>query len=118
MANQRKTYDVFLSHSASDDPLAAELAQICRASGLETMTGVDLSPGGETGDTLWEALAESRALLVILSPSGPTPPMGIEIGAAWAWSKPIFAIITEPSLTRLPASMADIKVYPPSRIGD
>jgi len=118
MPNHNKTYDVFISHSVSDAALAAEVANLCRASGLEAMTGLELSPGGEASDALWEALAECRALLAILSPAGPTPSMGIEIGAAWAWNKPIFGIITDPSFTRLPASMADIKVYPPTRIGD
>ncbi len=118
MASHSKPYDVYISHSAGDSPLATELAKVCRASGLEAMTGLELSPGAEVSNSLWEALAESRALLAILSPSGPTPSMGIEIGAAWAWNKPIFAIITEPSFTRLPASMADLKVYPPGRIGD
>jgi hypothetical protein len=118
MANHSTTYDVFLSHSASDAPLAAELAKVCRASGLETMTVWDLPAGVDLGDAVWQALTESRALLVILSPSGPTPSMGIEIGAAQAWNKPIFAILTDASLVRLPSFLADIKAYPPTRIGD
>src|SRR5262245_44089127 len=93
MANRSKTYDVFISHSASDAPLATELANACRASGLEAITDRELSPVREASDALWEALAESRALLAVLSPSGPTPSMGIEIGAARAWNKPIFVVI-------------------------
>jgi len=118
MANRSKTYDVFISHSASDAPLAAELANACRASGLEAITERELSPGREASDALWEALAESRAFLAVLSPSGPTPSMGIEIGAARAWNKPIFVVITDLSFTHLPAALSGISVYPPARIGD
>src|SRR2546421_12134310 len=112
MANRKKTYDVFISHSVTDAPLAVELANVCRASGLEAITGQELLPGGEASDALWEALAESRAVLAVLSPSGPTPSMGIEIGAAWAWNKPIFAIVTQPSFTRLPEALSGISIYP------
>jgi hypothetical protein len=118
MANRKKTYDVFISHSANDAPLAVELANVCRASGLEAITGRELLPGGEAGDALWEALAESQAVLAVLSPSGPTPSMGIEIGAARAWNKPIFAIVTQPSFTRLPEALSDVSSYPPGRITD
>jgi hypothetical protein len=118
MVNRSKTYDVVISHSVSDASLAAELANACRASGLEAVTDRELLPGGEAGDVLWEALAESRALLAVLSPSGPTPSMGIEIGAARAWNKPIFVVLTEPSFTHLPSALSDAAVYPPGRIGD
>ncbi len=118
MTNDNKTYDLFVSHSPNDAPSASALAEACRAGGLETMTVQDLPSGVEVEDILWHALAESRALLVVLSPSGLTPMMGIEIGAAQAWNKPIFVVLTDPSMVQLPASLAHGKVYPPERIGD
>jgi hypothetical protein len=118
MTNDNKTYDLFISHSRNDAPLAATLAEACRASGLETMTELDLPAGVEMGDVIWQALAESRALLVVLSPSGLTPTMGIEIGAAQAWNKPIFAVLTDASMVHLPAPLTHVKAYPPGRIGD
>jgi hypothetical protein len=42
--------------------------------------------------------------------------MAIEIGAARAWNKPIFAIVTEPSSTRLPSAMAGIDLYTTGRL--
>src|SRR4051812_48725087 len=44
--------------------------------------------------------------------------MAIEIGAARAWNKPIFVVITEPSFTRVPAALSGTRAYPPTRIGD
>ena len=118
MGKGKKLYDVFISHSANDAPLAGKIADACRASGLEPVSDRDLLPDDEASNLLWEALAESQALLAVLSPSGPTASMGIEIGAARAWNKPIYAVPTEPSLTRLPAGLSGIPVYPPGRIGD
>jgi hypothetical protein len=116
MTRLNKTYDVFISHSASDAALAAELAKTCRASGLEAVTDRELLSDAEASDALWEALAESRALLAVLAPSGPTPSMGIEIGAARAWNKPIFGVVTDPSATRLPTSLSGIPLYPAGRV--
>ncbi len=118
MADVNKTCDVFISHSASDAGLAAELANAFRENGLATITNTDLLPISNPGDTLWEALAESRALLTILSPSGPTPLMGIELGAARAWNKPIFGVVADPTITRLPPGWTGIHLYPASRIED
>jgi TIR domain len=118
MANVSKIYDVFISHSASDATLAMEVANACRADGLEAITHVELQPRADVSDASWEALAESQALLAILSPSGPTPSMAIEIGAARAWNKAIFAVLTDPSSTRLPPALAGTRLYPTARIED
>jgi hypothetical protein len=67
---------------------------------------------------LWDALAESRALLTILSPSGPTPSMAIEIGAARAWNKPIYGVVTDPSVTCLPPALSGVQLYTIGRIQD
>lgn len=118
MVRARKTYDVFISHSANDSPFAMKVADACRANGLEVFSDRDLHVGVQIGDALWEALAESRALLTILSPSGPTPNMAIEIGAARAWSKPIFAVTSDPSSTRIPTALSGMPLYSIGRIED
>lgn len=118
MLKPRKTYDVFISHSMSDAPFAMEIANACRGSGLETIAPNDLQTETNVSDAIWEALAESRAILMILSPSGPTPSMAIELGAARAWSKPIFAVTPDPASARLPASLAGTPLYSIGRIED
>ena len=118
MAELDKTYDVFISHSATDSALAVEVANACRESGLESVTNAELLPRENLGDAIWEALAESRALLTIVSPSGPTPAMAIEIGAARAWNKPIYAIVTDPASNRLIPALTGILLYTYGRIQD
>ena len=70
------------------------------------------------GDATREAIAESRVFLIILSPSGLTPSMTIEIGAAQAWDKPISAVVTDPSSTRLPTWLTGIPLYTTGRLED
>ena len=118
MAELGKAYDVFISHSAKDSALAIEVANACRETGLEAVTDTELLPGENWGDAIWEALAESRALLTIVSPSGLTPEMAIEIGAARAWNKPIYAIVTDPASNRLIPALTGIPLYTYGRIQD
>jgi hypothetical protein len=118
MANNDKLFDVFISHSALDAAFALEVANGCRVAGLEAFSYADLLSDPVDGDTLWEALAESRALLMILSPSGLTPSMAIEIGAARAWNKPIYAVATDPVSTRLPAALSGIRLDSIGRLAD
>ena len=67
----------------------------------------------------WEALAESRALLTILSPSGLTSSMELEIGAARAWNKPIYGVVTDPSSTVRSAGVHQSRpVHGRARSGD
>src|SRR5271157_6213020 len=118
MAELDKTYDVFIAHSAKDSALAIEVANACRESGLEAVTNTELLPHENVGDAIWEALSESRALLIIVSPSGPTPAMAIEIGAARAWNKPIYAIVTDPAANRQVPALTGIPLYTYGRIQD
>jgi hypothetical protein len=118
MAKRGKTCDVLISHAAKDSSLAQDIADACRENGLETAIDAELLSGPNASDALWEALAESRALVTILAPSGLTPWMIIEIGAAGAWNKPIFGIITDPSITRLPSGLTGIRPYTTGRLQD
>ena len=44
--------------------------------------------------------------------------MAIELGAARAWNKPIFGVVTDPTLTELPPGLSGIHLYPSGRIED
>ncbi|MHB1557007.1 MAG: hypothetical protein ACYC61_05970 [Isosphaeraceae bacterium] len=97
--------------------MANEIADACRASGLRTATNAELPPGRDTSDALWEALAESRALVVIPPRSGLTASMWIEVGAVRAWNKPIFGILADPSIHPPPA-LSSIPFYVPARMDE
>ena len=118
MASKTKTYDVFISHSAADSRAAAELATVLRANGLEPFTGEEVDLGEDISDVVWEALADCKALLAIVSRSELSSSMAFEIGAAQAWSKPIYAIVADPSSVRLPASLARVRHVAPGGIDE
>ena len=115
-ATKNRTYDVFVSHAAADSLVAREIAQRLESAGLAAFVGGAVSPGTDLSEAIWEALAESRALIAIISPETPTYAMGmVEIGAAAAWNKPVFLLINGPSSGNLPAALAAYPVYPSTR---
>ena len=116
MASKLKFYDVFIAHSAADARSAADLAAVFRANGLEPFTGEEISPGDDVSDVVWEALAESKALIAVISRSELSSSVALEIGAAQAWNKPIYAVVTDPASIRLPASLARVRHITPSAI--
>jgi TIR domain len=118
MPHVSKTCDVFISHAVDDAPLAREIANACRANGLDAITYAELLPAADISQVLWDALAESRALLAVLSRSGPTPSMAIELGAARAWNKPIFGVVADPTFADLPPGLSGIHLYPLGRVDD
>ena len=112
-----KTYDVFISHAASDKPVATEIAESLDAAGLNPFYEGSLQPGMDVGEAIWHALAESRALIAVISSDVTPQAMAlVEIGAAVAWNKPVFVLINGPSSTKLPTALESYPVYPISRL--
>jgi hypothetical protein len=112
------TNDVFLSYAASETALARDVTEACNAAGLTTFDAARIPPGASIGDAVWSALAESVALVAIVSPSGPNPAMSIELGAARAWNKPIHVIVSDPASTRLPDALVGSRLYTAGRLDD
>jgi hypothetical protein len=113
----KKAYDVFLSHAATDGAVAREIIAALEVAGLQTFHPGAVESGADVSDAIWYALAESRALVVILSPGVPTNALGlVELGAATAWNKPIFVLLNDPASTKLPPALAAYPVYPINRL--
>lgn len=119
MATASKTYDVFLSHSSSDRELAAEIARRLESAGLQAFYDVNLAPVEDVSSAIWDALAECRALIAVISVDASPDAMGmVEIGAATAWNKPIYLVLNGPSSTRLPEALRSYNVFPRNRLDD
>src|SRR5438093_210950 len=96
-ATRKKPFDVFVSHAASDNLVASEVVHNLESAGLETFHTGAVEPGIDLSKAIWQALAESRALIAIISPDFPTHAMGmVEIGGAAVWNKPIFLLLNGP----------------------
>lgn len=119
-ASKKKTCDVFISHAMPDLSVARKVADSLESAGLTAFRAdAALQGSRDFTDLIWEALAESRAVIVIVSPEVSPHAMGmVEIGAAEAWAKPIFVLLNGPSSTKVPASLSQYPVYPVGRLED
>ena len=119
MATATPTYDVFVSHSLRDHEFAADVADRLSAEGLRPFYDASVPAGKEVSKEIWDALAECHAFIVIVSPESDPDAMGmIELGAATAWSKPIFVVLNGAASTRLPTALQSFKVYPRNRVDE
>jgi TIR domain len=116
MTKLKTTYDVFVSHSQREAGFASDIARIMQGYGLKVFTGAEISVGEPIEDTIWEALAESQAFIVVVPDNEQNMFPAFELGAAKAWNKPVYAIASNPSASSLPTSLQGTVVYPPSRI--
>jgi hypothetical protein len=119
MATASKTYDVFLSYKSSDRDLADEIAARLESAGLQPFFDVGLVPATDISAAIWDALAECRALIAIISVDSTPDAMGmVEIGAATAWNKPIYLVLNGPPSTRLPDALKPYPMYPRNRLDE
>ena len=116
MAKDVSTTDVFLSYNQRDAALADAMAGVLRSLGLNVFPGAGIAKGQCTEDAIWEAMAESKAVLVIVTEAEPSAWILIELGAAKAWNKPVYVVASNPAAARLPAGARGMTIYPPSRI--
>ena len=117
-ATARKNFDVFVSYTSADSPLAEKFGETFRLQGLEPFLYRDIAPGENFSDVLWDALAECKALVAILPSSGPPASMAVEIGGAQAWGKPIYAVVSDPATVRLPTAPAHVHLLTSDAIDD
>lgn len=59
---------VFISHAYADADLARRIADVLQASGFQTWEDSQILPGDNWGEKLGEALRESNAMVVLLTP--------------------------------------------------
>jgi hypothetical protein len=119
MSAQTTTYDVFLSYSLTEASTAELVERSLAQAGLDVFNPVKLEPGAQISDVLWQALAESAALVLIVDPQRtPGSNVAAELGAAMAWQKPVYVIHADVGSVRLPGYLREFPAYPVSRVDD
>jgi hypothetical protein len=113
-----KVCDVFIAHAYEDAAQAARIASRFRAEGLAAVTHAELSSASDVGEAVWNALMESRALVLVLSTAGLSPTMTVELGAAWGANKPVYGIIDDPLAKYEGLVKSKVKRYPKESIPD
>jgi len=116
MAKGKSAFDVFVSHGPRDAAISADIARVLRSYDLRVFTDAELGAGQTTEDVLWEAISESQAFVTVIAETDPSASTALELGAAKAWNKPIYAVASNPATARLPVGLKGMTIYPPSRI--
>jgi len=116
MRSARQTFDIFLSHGGHDAGVADVVRRALESAGLSVFTASDLKPGVSVADQLQEKLAESLAVVVILSqPSLRSDYVAFEIGGAAGWNKPIYLLLHGMTSASLPPYLRRFRSMPVTR---
>ena len=74
---------VFISHASTDAKLAKRVAHVLREAGFKVWDETQILPGDNWGTQLAEALQESEAMVVLLTPNSlHSPNLSHEVGYA------------------------------------
>ncbi len=111
MRRNEPIFHVFLSYAAEDVDLANEAAQLLADRGLTAFRVGGIESGQHVWDRVSEVLAESAAVICLFrSEPGPSSSVAMELGAAVAWSKPVFLVTPNGPLQR-PRNLWGFNVY-------
>jgi hypothetical protein len=119
VSTETLTYDVFLSCSLTEAPVAELIQRALEQAGMDVFSVSKLEAGAGFQESLWRALAESSAVVAIVHPRRTLPSsIAVEVGAAMAWHKPVYVVHTAQGNVRLPGYLGEFPTYPLSRIDD
>lgn len=96
MSKRNQEVRVFITHTSADRAHARRLRNwLVHHPGVSTFTVDDLSAGENWQEKLREQLSESSLILFIASPHSLESSFVLqELGAAWAFEKPIVTVLT------------------------
>lgn len=117
MSKIKKTYDVFLSYPSD---LASQTKVIVKKfadAGLTAFNFSEIKPGHNIVEEIWQALAESWAVVALIKPGSMPPNVAVEIGAASAWQKPIYILTEGEGEFNVPLYFSKFEVFKTSEIG-
>lgn len=119
MIQAAELFDVFLSYGALEASVADQIERALQEAHITVFAPTKATAGAKNSDTIRQELARSDAVVVVLPSEGVmSANLGVEIGAAMAWQKPIFFIQTGNGRMQLPFDLKSWAVYPPTRIDD
>ncbi len=112
-------YDVFLTHSEQDRGLAALVAREFESAGCGVFAVHAIEAGDDFREKIVDALVESSAVVILLTRSSAVSPVvAFEIGAALAWSKPVFVVYDGLLDQEIPGYLREYPMIPVGKVGD
>src|ERR1700723_1183292 len=87
-------YDVFLSYNPINDiGWAADVQAALERKGLVVYNIANTEPGEDVSASTWDAMAESAAMVALISqPRSESPNLLFEVGASMTWEKPVYVL--------------------------
>lgn len=116
--NSSQPTDVYIAYEHRDENLAEKVADVLQSYGLSVSRGINETGGTATEDSVWEAMAESRAVIAIVPDDASSSWISFELGAASAWNKSIYALTSQPTAPKIPGVRRNVKTYPIGRIDE
>jgi len=116
MPKLKRTHDVFLSYPVDLAGQAKVVRKKFADAGLIVFAPSEIEPGYNVGDEIWQALAESWAVVALIKPGIVSTSLGIEIGAASAWQKPIYILTAGTGEHHIPKLISHYRMFKISEI--
>lgn len=116
MSKTNPACDVFLSYASPDAESAADVARTLQSFGLTVFDARTIPESKNLEKVVWEAMAESQALVAVISDAQPSANMIFELGAAQGWNKPVYVVGVNPASLHIPGFLQDLPILPLSRV--
>jgi len=117
MPKTKKTYDVFLSYPSDLASQAKVIVKKFADAGLTVFDFSEIKPSYNIIEEMWQALAESWAIVALIKPGIMPPSVAVEIGAASAWQKPIYILTEGEGECHVPLYFSKFEVFKTSETG-
>jgi hypothetical protein len=106
-------YDVVLSHARVDEPIASAVCRHLEGTGLRVFMAGGLGEDARSASEVRRAIQESVSLVVLLTPThARSDSVGIEVGAAWMWSTPIYLLLSDLPASAVPGYLRRYPSWP------
>ena len=116
MAKTKKTHDIFLSYPFDLSSKAKAVVGKFEQAGLVVFAVTEATPDQDILQEMWQALAESWAVVAVVKPKMMSPNVAVEIGAAAAWQKPVYILTTGEVTECIDVATPQYHVFPISEI--
>lgn len=107
------TYDIFLSHSPHDAGTASAVTRAFTEAGISVFAADAMRGNQILSDAILREMVEAQALVALVTPvSVNSINIGLEIGAAMSWHKPVFILTDGVPTASLPSILRNHPVFP------
>ncbi|MEX0728324.1 MAG: hypothetical protein WD065_18785 [Planctomycetaceae bacterium] len=109
---------MYIAYEHRDEKVAEKITEVLQSYEFSVFRGMNETEGSVDENSVWEAMAESRAVVAVIPDDATLSAMAFELGAATAWNKPIYGVTSRTTLAQMPHAWRNMKLFPMSRIDE